>query len=48
MNAATKRPASAWHIERPYGTRSMVALLLALLVLFGYTGQRVEMAACSR
>ena len=41
MNAATKRPASAWHIERPYGTRSMVALLLALLVLFA-AGQRVE------
>ncbi|MBT2303707.1 phosphonate ABC transporter, permease protein PhnE [Variovorax paradoxus] len=40
-SAEASRPASAWQIERPYGTRSMVVLLLAVLVFFA-AGQRVE------
>ena len=39
--ASTRRPASAWEIERPFGSRTIVMLVLALLLCF-VTGQRVE------
>lgn len=39
---AARRPASAWEIERPFGTRTVIAVVLALLLCF-VTGQRVEM-----
>jgi phosphonate transport system permease protein len=42
LSDAARRPASAWEIERPYGTRTVVAVVLALLLCF-VTGQRVEM-----
>ncbi|MDN6886871.1 phosphonate ABC transporter, permease protein PhnE [Variovorax sp. CAN2819] len=36
------RPASAWHLPRPWGARSLGVLLLVLFVGF-FAGQRVEM-----
>lgn len=39
---AARRPASAWEIERPFGTRTVAVVVLALLLCL-ITGQRVEM-----
>lgn len=39
---AQPRPVSAWTIARPFGTRTIIALLLAMAVLYS-AGQRVEM-----
>lgn len=42
LSGAARRPASAWEIEGPFGTRTVAMVVLALLLCF-YTGQRVEM-----
>lgn len=39
---AERRPASAWEIERPFGTRTVVAIVLAFILCL-VTGHRVEM-----
>ncbi|QRF55428.1 phosphonate ABC transporter, permease protein PhnE [Variovorax paradoxus] len=40
--ARASRPASAWELPQPFGTRTLVVLLLVLVVGF-FAGQRVEM-----